>query len=233
MSIIQQNAADAVPAKERPAVAEPDISVLTQEQIGRLLQHLEGRTMRPIIALALATGARRGELLGLRVKDFDPVKATIRIERSVEQTKAGLRIKQPKTKNGRRTIAIPASTVAELRAHLLRQQERRLALGMGRAAPDDPLFARWDGSQRAPHWLTQKFAQAMTALKIEGVTLHSTRHTHASQLIAAGMDILTISRRIGHGSPVITLKVYGHLIEGTDKRAAEIAEATFAKVRRD
>ena len=117
---------------------------------------------------------------------------------------------------------------AELRAHLIKVQERRLLLGMGRASRDDLLFPRWDGQVRSPHWLTQKFQQAMAALEIEGVTLHSLRHTHASQLIASGMDILTISRRLGHGSPAITLTVYGHLIEGKDRQAAEVAEANLS-----
>jgi integrase len=52
----------------------------------------------------------------------------------------------------------------------------------------------------------------MAALKIENVTLHGLQHTHASQLIASGMDVLTISRRLGHGSPTVTLAVYGHFV---------------------
>jgi integrase len=56
------------------------------------------------------------------------------------------------------------------------------------------------------------------------ITLHSLRHTHASMLIASGMDVLTVSRRLGHGSPTITLRVYGHLIHGTDDRAARIMD---------
>src|SRR4029077_40572 len=102
-------------------------------------------------------------------------------------------------------------------------QERRLLLGVGRAGRDDLLFPRWDGQVRSPHWLTQKFQQAMNALKIKGVTLHSLRHTHASQLIASGMDVLTISRRLGHGSAAITLSVYGHLLTPHD-RAADIMQ---------
>ncbi len=62
-------------------------------------------------------------------------------------------------------------------------------------------------------------------------TLHALRHTHASQLIAAGMDILTVGRRLGHASAAITLGVYGHLFTNTDAKAAEIIEAAFAKVR--
>jgi integrase len=129
---------------------------------------------------------------------------------------------------GRRTITIPTPVIAELRAHLIRLQERRLLLGLGRATRDDLLFPRWDGQVRSPHWLTQKFAQAIEALKIKGVTLHSLRHTHASQLIAAGMDVLTISRKLGHGSAAITLRVYGHLIEGKDAEAAEVMERIFS-----
>ena len=60
-------------------------------------------------------------------------------------------------------------------------------------------------------------------------TFHSLRHAHASTLIAAGLDVLTISRRLGHGSPAITLGVYGHLFKNSDDRAAEIVEAAFAK----
>ena len=86
---------------------------------------------------------------------------------------------------------------------------------------------------RSPHWLTQKLAQLMDDLKIAGVTFHSLRHTHASQLIASGMDVLTISRRLGHGSPTITLAVYGHLFGNTDARAAEIMEAAFSGLRTD
>jgi integrase len=60
--------------------------------------------------------------------------------------------------------------------------------------------------------------------------LHSLRHTHASSLIAAGVDVLTISRRLGHATPSITLGIYGHLFSNTDDRAAQVIEALFAKV---
>jgi integrase len=63
------------------------------------------------------------------------------------------------------------------------------------------------------------------------ITLHALRHTHASQLIAAGMDVVTISRRLGHASPTITLNIYGHLFSNTDDRAAEIMEVAFSRPR--
>jgi integrase len=92
------------------------------------------------------------------------------------------------------------------------------------------VFARWNGEHRSPSRLSQDFTEAMNTLQIN-CTLHGLRHTHVSQLIAAGLDVLTISRRIGHASPAITLNVYSHMFSNTDARAAEIMEATFANVR--
>jgi len=214
-----------------PKVQHDEMVILDRDHIGKLLQRVKGRTLYPILMLGLATGARRGELLALRLKDFNADKATIRIERSLEQTKAGLRFKGPKTKHGKRTISIPPTVVAELKQHIIKVQELRLLLGLGRAGKDDLLFPRWDGQVRSPHWLTQKFQQVMAALKIEGATLHSLRHTHASQLIASGMDVLTISRRLGHGTPAITLTVYGHLMQGMDAKAADVMEQTLATLQ--
>jgi integrase len=67
----------------------------------------------------------------------------------------------------------------------------------------------------------------MEEIGMPDVRMHSLRHTHASMLIGAGVDILTVSRRLGHGSPRITLEVYGHLVHGGDDRAARIMEAAF------
>jgi integrase len=65
------------------------------------------------------------------------------------------------------------------------------------------------------------------------IRLHALRHTHASLLVSQGMDVVTLSRRLGHASPNITLGVYAHLFSNTDDRAAEITEATFSRLRTD
>jgi integrase len=229
VGVVSTNAAASV---SPPKAAETEITILSEEQIGAVLFHLYDRSLRPIVSFLLATGCRRGEVLALRWKDVDLDAGIVRIERSVEQTKAGLRIKSPKTKHGRRNVSISPWLTTELKAYRLRQQERRLAFGLGRATGEDLVFARWDGSMRSPHAVSKNFARAMKALSI-GCNLHGLRHTHVSQLIAAGLDVLTISRRIGHASPAITLNVYGHMFTNTDARAAEIIEKAFARVRTD
>ena len=173
-------------------------------------------------------GRNRGELLALRWKDVDLDGGKLRIEQSLEQTRAGLRFKSPKTKHGRRVITIPATVVAELRSHWKASQEQRLALGLGRS-PYDLVFTMWDGKPRKPNALTNDWRRAS---KIIGrrISLHALRHTHASSLIAAGVDILTISRRLGHANPKITLSVYGHLYGNTDDLAADAVEKMFARI---
>jgi integrase len=214
-----------------PRVTSTEIEILTEAEIRTIIQKLRGRTMSPIVTVALATGMRRGELLALRWKDVDLDRAKLRVERSLEQTRArGLRFKSPKTKHGRRTITLPASAITELRRHRAAQQEQRLALGLGKAPEDALVFPNWNGSTRHPDGLTKEFGTAMAEIELRA-TLHGLRHTHASQLIAAGIDVLTISRRLGHASPTITLNIYGHLFSNTDDRAAQVMEAAFVNAR--
>ena len=225
--LVSQNVASLV---SPPPVPDSEVEILAENQIGTILRHLQGRTLRTIVSFLLGTGARRGEALAIRWKDVDLQKHVVRIERSLEQTKGSLRFKAPKTKHGRRNVAISPWLVAELRSHRARQDERRLALGAGRGPDDSTVFARWNGEPLSPSRVSQDFAAAMDALEID-CTLHGIRHSHVSQLIAEGLDVLTISRRIGHASPSITLNVYGHMFPNTDARAAAIMEATFAKFR--
>jgi integrase len=116
-----------------------------------------------------------------------------------------------------------------LRAHRKAQQERWLALGLGKVRDDALVFATSAGEPRMPDALSKDWSELMAGFDFK-VTLHALRHTHASQLIAAGMDVVTISRRLGHASPTITLAVYGHLFSNTDDRAAEIMEAAFSRM---
>lgn len=210
-----------------PPVASSEVEILRPETLKKILGRIQGRAIYPLFLLALGTGMRRGEILALRWQDIDMDAATVRVERSLEQTKAGLRFKAPKTKHGRRVIALPAFLVDELRGHWKAQQELRLALGVGKAPPEGLVFCHPDGLPQTPNGLTKAWQRTAADLGLS-VTFHALRHTHASQLIASGLDVLTISRRLGHGSPTITLAVYGHLFSNTDDRAAQAMDAAFS-----
>jgi len=210
-----------VAAVERPpAVEDAEVEILSSEQITAVLESLDGHSLHPIVSLALATGMRRGELLGLQWSDVDLDKSTLKVERSLEETKAGLRLKPPKTKRGRRSITLPSETVAMLRAHKIKQMELRLVLGMGNVASDTLVFSTVEGELLSPHAISRSWRLFLIHKKLPRVAFHALRHTHVSLLIRAGVDTLTISRRLGHSKASVTLDVYGHLIGGADAAAA-------------
>ena len=212
---------------ERPKVERTEIEILTEEQAKEVLTKLRGRPMFLIAVLGLATGMRRGELLALRWRDVNLDGAELLVNQALEETNEGLRFKPPKTKYGMRTISLPAFVVTELRAHRKTQAEERLALGLGKEGVDALVFRQPDGSPLAPDSISSEWRRLVSTLKLPKVSLHALRHTHASQLIASGMDVLTISRRLGHGSPSITLDVYSHLFKPTDRGAAAIFDKAF------
>jgi integrase len=217
-------------AKPPKKIAE-EVQILTADQVDAVLTRTKASPLHSIIVVALGTGARRGEIMALRWRDIDLEAGRARVERSLEQTKAGLRFKAPKTKYGRRNVALPSSVVAELRSVWKAQQELRLAMGMGKASPDDLVFSTPEGGPRKPDGVSRDWRQLVASKKLPKVTFHALRHTHVSQLIAKGTDIMTISRRIGHSSPVVTLGVYGHLFDNSDSQAASAIEASFGKLR--
>jgi integrase len=207
-----------------PKVEPQEVEILAPEQVRFVLDKLRGHLLYPIAAMALATGCRRGELLGLQIGDLDFDAGTLTVQRSLEETKAGLRLKPPKTKYSRRTIALPEGAVAVLRAHWRHQLEHRLALGLGKAELDAFVFSKPNGSPLSPDNLSRDWIRVSRSLKLPRVMFHALRHTHASALIAGGLDVVQIARRLGHGSPVVTLRVYGHLFGKVDKAAADAIE---------
>jgi integrase len=210
-----------------PKVDAREVDCLDDAQIMDVIARLRDHALYPIVSVALGTGMRRGELCALQWRHVDLDAAAIEVARSLEETNAGLRVKPPKSRHGRRRISLPAAAVETLRAHRLRQGEIRLALGVGRPGPDDLVFGLEDGSPMPPDRLSQQWRRAADALDLPAVTFHAFRHTHASALIAAGLDIVTISRRLGHSSPGITLSIYAHKFKNTDDVAAQAIDAAM------
>lgn len=217
------------PARQtvRPKVERSEVEILNEEQAREVLTKLRGRPIFLIAAVGLATGMRRGEMLALRWRDVDLEAGHLQVNQALEETKEGLRFKAPKTKHGRRTISLPSFVIAELRAHKASQGEQRLALGLGKPGGDALVFCKPDGLPLAPDSVSDDWRRHVRTLELPRVSLHALRHTHASQLIASGVDILTISRRLGHGTPSITLDVYSHLFKPTDRGAAAIFDHAF------
>jgi integrase len=211
-----------------PPKAEPqEVEILTHNEIGIVLAKFDNHALFPIVALSLGTGMRRGELLALKWEDVDLDGSKVRVKRALEETAAGLRFKAPKTKHGRRSISLPPSAVEALRLHRLKQLELRVALGLGKPGQGTLVFSTIEGAPLSPDNLSRDWRRAVAALGLPRVKFHALRHSHASALIASGLDVLTVSRRLGHGSPVVTLNTYAHLFGKTDEGAADAIEAAL------
>ena len=114
-----------------------------------------------------------------------------------------------------------------LRAHKVQQMELRLALGIGAIKPDILVFSTVDGELLRPRNLSKMWWRVRTALKLPAVSFHAFRHSHASMLIRAGVDVFTISRRLGHAQASMTLDRCSHLFEGADAAAAKAIEGVL------
>jgi integrase len=228
LEMITRNAATVL---RPPKVDATEVVILSPEQIIDVLVRLDGHPLYAIAAFAIGTGMRRGEICALAWEAVDLDMGVVRVEHSLEETADGVRLKSPKTRYGRRTISIPANVVEILRGHRLRQAELRMALGSRQPASGDPVFTLPDGSHYPPDKLSRDWGNVVRDRRLPRIMFHALRHSHASALIAAGLDVVTISRRLGHGSPAITLSVYAHAFGETDRAAADAIEAAMRASR--
>ncbi len=174
--------------------------------------------MRRLLQLLAATGARRGEALALRWADIDG--RDLVIGRSLSQTKAGLQFKGTKTDRSRR-VNLPESILGALKQHRQEQEKFRRKLGAGYRSDLDLIFANPDGTPLKPDTLSASISLLCRKLGLpKGVSLHTLRHSHGSVLLADGVDLATVSERLGHSSVRVTADVYSHALRGRDQEAA-------------
>lgn len=191
---------------ELPAAENAEARSLTTDEISRLRKVCRGEWTQLFVEMALATGLRRGELLALTNRDIDRTTRVLSVSRSLEETKKGLRLKH--TKSGRsRRCTLPQSVML-----LLPAAERK---------PDELLFPDRDGGWRRPVIVSQLIARRIKQAGIQHASLHSLRHTHASQLLSRGMPLPAVSARLGHADPAVTLRIYSHTLPPDDARLAE------------
>jgi len=195
---------------EMPAVRSRRDRITTPDDAERLLAALESRD-RPLWATALYAGLRRGELTGLRWSDVNLAAGTIRVERGWDAVEGEI---APKSREGRRTVPVPAV----LRDHLL---EHRMRQG-----PTGQVF----GGPSAVRAALERTARVRAERDdLPAITLHEARHTYASFMIAAGVNAKALSTYMGHANISITLDLYGHLLPGSEDEAAAMLDAFLAR----
>jgi integrase len=204
---------------DRPRASRAEARFLSSDEIVRLLQAAEGTSLRPLIVLALATGARRGELLGLKWSDVNFDRGTLAIRRALDQTKTGVLEKTPK--NGKsRVLPLPVSAIEALRL----QRSECLC------ERSNYVFPGADGGAWIPHKVSDGFRELCRKAKIAGASFHSLRHTAATQMLELEVPPKVVQERLGHSTIAITMDLYSHATPSLQLEATHRIEGILARL---
>lgn len=206
-----------------PKAERSEARALSSEEIAKLREACRGDWTFTFVELALATGARRGELLAITWSDVDWLNSALSISKSLEETRAdGLRVKAPKSGKSRR-FRIGQTTIVALQFLQAQVSEHRRLVG-SMYQKHDLVFCRPDGAYFSPDLVSQAIRRRMKKACIKDASLHTLRHTHASSLLSKGVPLPTVSARLGHADTNITARIYSHALPQDDARAADAWE---------
>jgi integrase len=236
---------------EKPKAPRREMRCLSTDEIDRLMATVAGSDFAVLIGLALACGARRGELLGAKWDDLDVTRGTLAIRRSIEQTKDGIAEKLPKSGKAR-VVQLPVSVV-----EMLRELRRERAGKGGGTIPIGYLFSDpANAGPLTPHKITDEFREiarkaGLVPMRVRattrvgrrakvskpksakpagerratGITFHSLRHTCASMLLAANIHPKIVQEMLGHSTIAITMDLYSHVTPSMQAEAAQRLDA--------
>jgi len=209
---------------QRPKKPIYEMEILTDSQVSQFLVAARGHRLEALFHLALVTGARQMELLGLKWSDLDWVKQTLKIDHQLIRSDGdGVKYAPTKTRYGRRTIALGAKTIEVMRRHYDLQGRERSASG-DHWKEYGLIFPSRVGTPIHYHRLLRSFQLILNYAGLPIIHFHGLRHTCASLLLNQGVPVIEVSRRLGHSRASITLDVYGHLIPGMQSEVADLID---------
>jgi integrase len=223
---LNRNPADAV---DPPKVEWKPMQTYDLPETVELIEAVRDTPLLVPTLLAVLCGLRRGEICALRWRNVDLAAGQMSVVESLEQTKARLRFKSPKSGKGR-TVALSVTMVEELRAHRVRRAQELLKLGV-RLSDDDLVIAHADGSLITPIYISQLWGRKIAKTRLARRRFHDLRHAHATHLLANGGHPKVASERLGHSKVGITLDLYSHVIPGMQEDAAAMVDRALAAAR--
>jgi integrase len=223
--LIPRNATEAV---KPPQVRREEIHPLTPEQTKKLFEAAKGDRLEALYVLAVTTGLRQGELLGLKWEDVNLETGTLRVRRTLATAKGGPVLPAPKTRGSRRTVRLSQTALEALRSHLERQlveidqagdlwQENGLIFASEVGEPLDRRFIT-----------THRFKPLLKRARLPQIRFHDLRHTCATLLLSQNVNPKVVSEMLGHASIAITLDTYSHVLPTMQESAVAAIDSTLS-----
>jgi integrase len=220
-----------VSAVERPKVEQAEMKIWNEEQIQKFLITASGSPFEAVYYLALATGMREGELLGLKWPDIDWNKGVLFVQRQLQQISGqGYVFIPPKTKSGRRKIKIGSATLKQLERHQ-RQQAHDKTIAGERWHEHDLVFPTTLGTPLDDKRVRNEFKSILKQAGLPAIRFHDLRHTSLNALLDMGLPVNTVQGRAGHAKASTTVNIYGHATARLQTEAAEKIEELITPVQ--
>jgi integrase len=222
--LVVRNVASVV---EAPRMAHHEMTTLSPDEAQRVIEAACGERLGAVYTLALTTGMRRGELLGLRWRDVDLERGAVQVRASLQWTKEGPVFGEPKTERSRRQITLAKIAIDTLRAHRIAQAEERLRRG-GAWEDNDLVFANEVGRPVHPNNMVRRsFEPLLRRAGVPRVRFHDLRHSAATLLLAQGVHPKIVSEMLGHSQIAMTLDLYSHVTPTMQRQAADAMDAVL------
>lgn len=227
--IIKQNPVSAV---KRPKLTQKEIHVYNEEEATQLFTALEKEAIhwRIMITLALTTGMRRGELLGLEWENIDLEQGTIEVRQSLSYVNGKNIVKEPKNKSSLRKVSIPSTLLPDIKEYSLHCRKDRLKAGnLWEGSNHFFVFSSWNGKPLYHTTPGTWFRRFLKKHNLKSIRFHDLRHTSATLLINQGVHAKIISERLGHADIRTTMNIYGHALQTADQAAANKFDSLLIK----
>jgi integrase len=221
--LIPRNATDAV---KSPRIDSEEINPLTADEANRFIEAACGERLEALYVLAIHTGLRQGELLGLKWEDLDLTGGTLRVQRTLTYAGGKHSLSEPKTKKSRRTVRLTSGAVAALRDHLERQLGEMERLGSLYQSGGLVFSAETGGIINPSNLRNRSFARLLkrAGLSGRGARFHDLRHTCATLLLSKNVNPKIVSEMLGHANIAITLDTYSHVLPDMQESAVRALE---------
>lgn len=210
-----------------PRISRRQMTALSPDQARALLAAIVGDRREALYVLALTSGMRQGELLGLRWADVDLDRRSVYVHASLQRSAEGMAFVEPKTSRSRRQISLTDAATAALRRHRTTQLEERLALGA--AWNDlDLVFPNTIGRPLEASNVLKGFRGTLERVGTPRIRFHDLRHTAATLLLAQGVHPKIVSEMLGHSQIAVTLDLYLHVTPTMQRGAAAAMDALLS-----